>query len=458
MRNKKVWVAGVLSLLLVLAGSLALAKVSPEEADRLNKDLTPFGAERAGNTDGTIPAWSGGIKEIPAGINYQAGDFYQDIFADDKVLYSITAKNIDQYADKLSEGQKALFKKYPDTYKVNVYQTRRTQSAPNWVYENTFKNATRASITDDGLGVVGGHGGIPFPIPKRAEEVITNHNMRWNAVEQTVEYEGGIRYPERYDVVTGGRFDFYNVYYQKDVSNEKDKGDLMWFMSEYQRPARRKGEFVLVKDPINQSEKARKAWQYLPGQRRVRRAPTLAYDNPSTGVSGHNTMDDAYMFNGALDRYDWKLIGKKEMYIPYNNYKFDLASRDEVVTPYHLNPEYVRWELHRVWVVEATLKKGKRHVYAKRTFYLDEDTWNVDLVDNYDQHGKLWRTAYAMSYNHYNILGVLQRSYSFTDLLTDVYVPNVMVNGLPQGPRPRIEKTLSSDYFTPENLRSKGRR
>ena len=34
------------------------------------------------------------------------------------------------------------------------------------------------------------------------------------------------------------------------------------------------------------------------------------------------------MFNGAMDRYDFKLIGKKEMVIPYNAYRFQYDQPD----------------------------------------------------------------------------------------------------------------------------------
>ena len=120
---------------------------------------------------------------------------------------------------------------------------------------------------------------------------------------------------------------------------------------------------ILAREPMDQSKNARKAWQYLPGQRRVRRAPTISYDTPNPGATGLMTYDDVFMFNGSLDRYDWKLIGKKELYIPYNCYKPQLkVPLTEKCLGGHPDPEYWRWELHRVWVVEGTVKPGKRHV------------------------------------------------------------------------------------------------
>jgi hypothetical protein len=59
---------------------------------------------------------------------------------------------------------------------------------------------------------------------------------------------------------------------------------------------------------------ASEAWLYFPGQRRVRRAPTFAYDNPVPGYENLETVDQYPMYAGAMDRYDWKLVGKQELY------------------------------------------------------------------------------------------------------------------------------------------------
>ena len=99
------------------------------------------------------------------------------------------------------------------------------------------------------------------------------------------------------------------------------------------------------------------------------------------------------MFSGMQDRFDFKLVGRKEMYIPYNTYKFyfDCDLRGQLKKN-HVNPECERWELHRVWVVEATLKDEYRHVYSKRTYYLDEDTYGAGMYDAWDQSGQLYRS------------------------------------------------------------------
>ena len=130
-------------------------------------------------------------------------------------------------------------------------------------------------------------------------------------------------------------------------------------------------------------------------------APDISYDTPNPGTAGAATYDDTWMFNGAMDRFDFKLVGKKEMLVPYNTYRLTISQEAaDVTTPNYLNPDLVRWELHRVWVVEATLKPGKRHIYAKRTFYLDEDSWTALAADQYDAGGRCtapasrtWRRA-----------------------------------------------------------------
>ncbi len=246
-------------------------------------------------------------------------------------------------------------------------------------------------------------------------------------------------------------------YYLKGGSPETHNGDYGYLFLEYKAPERRKGEVLLIKEALNQVDTPRKAWQYLVGQRRVRMAPTVAYDTPNPAYSGITTWDDAYMFNGALDRYDWKLLGKKEMYIPYNCYKADGQYDPKEIYPAgHMNPDMLRWELHRVWVVEATLKEGKRHVYGRRVFLSDEDSWLVMLCDSYDGRGSLWRTNMDVVLNAYDLPGVVQRAVVHYDVLSGQYVislsqtelQNITVYGNPK----------EDDFFTPEQIRREGKR
>lgn len=379
--------------LLTLAPGAAWAAVTAQEAALLKTTLTPMGAEKAGNKDGAIPAWTGGLTTGPGAADGRR----TDPFAADKPLFTITAANMETHADRLSEGVQAMLKKFPSTFRINVYPTRRTAAAPQWVYDNTFRNATTATLKQDGLTLEGAHGGVPFPIPKNGLEVqwnhltvwrgeaIANHNKIWAvtadgspvlATEATVSEQ----YP----------------YYGKEGTSRGEPG-YMHFLQLTSAPAFRSGEALLIRETIDYS-KDRLVWQYLPGQRRIRRAPNIAFDTPDFVASGTNFFDEVYGGNGSPERYDFKLIGKKEIIVPYNtNRLFGVPDR-EAMGPNHLKPEHVRWELHRVWVVESTVKPGKRHAVAKRVKYYDEDSWAALLVDGWDAQGKLWRTQWTLGF------------------------------------------------------------
>jgi hypothetical protein len=432
---------------------LAEAKVTKEEAERLKKDLTPMGAERAGNVKGTIPAWDGGLIAVPKGISYKPGKPYPDPFAADKILFSITAQNMNNYADNLSAGTKAMLKKYPATYKLNVYQTRRTEAAPQWVYDNTSKNALRADVVET-YSVTGAYGGIPFPIPKSGVEAIYNHLCRWQGPDYAEVTESYIIYPDGKRLITAGTYnEFGNTYYDKNGSLETWDGYLVKLLSFFTEPARQKGVVILSNSPLDyRGDSDRAAWQYMPGQRRVRRAPSIAYDTPMQAAGGNGNYDDLGMFNGQLDRFDWKLIGKKEIFIPYNCYQADLGSVEDVATPHHINPKYTRWELHRVWIVEATLRSDKRHNYGKRVMYIDEDSWQNTMMDNYDTRGSLWRIVVGLSRNAYDLPGILLRHQIYYDLQTDLYAVAGMIQ------KSIVFKNIPSENFTPQNVRKLGLR
>lgn len=368
------------------------AAVSPEQAARLGNDLTPVGAEKAANADGSIPAWDGGFDEA------FSGDRFVDPFAADKPLMTITAANMEQHKDKLTPGQMAMLAKYPDSYKMNVYPSRRTAAFPQHVYDLAAKNAVNAKLVDGGNGIENFEETLPFAIPQNGIEAIWNHVTRYRggSVERTL-----VQVPvHRNGDFTPVRFYerlVWPQYLKEGFDPGKDGNILSYFTQKVEAPARLTGNVLLIHETLNQVKQGRQAWVYNAGQRRVRRAPQVAYDAPGTAADGLRTSDNLDMYNGAPDRYDWKLVGKKELYIPYNSFK--LASRDlkytDIIKPGHLNSDLLRYELHRVWVVEATLKEGERHIYAKRTFYIDEDSWQIAVVDHYDGRGELWRVAEA---------------------------------------------------------------
>ena len=400
---KHIYIKAAICAALALSVTTAVAKVPESELARLDKDLTPMGSVRAGNEAGTIPEWTGGLTEAPAG--YTPGGHLVDPFPDDKPLFTITADNVDQYADNLSPGQVALFKKYPETYKMNIYQTRRTVALPEDMYSVVRENGLTAELVNDGNGVVNFKAAHAFPIPQNAYEVLWNHMTRYRGgvaertyVQVPVQANGAFVPVKITDTMTWPDF----LVGGKDPV--KDRNVLLYFTYAISSPPQLTGTVLLVHETVDQKTDARRAWLYNAGQRRVRRAPQVAYDGPGQGSDGMRTADDFDMINGAPDRYDWKLVGKKELYIPYNSYK--LASPDltykQIHLKGHMNPEYTRYELHRVWEIEATLKEGSRHIYAKRVYFVDEDSWQVSVKDQYDGQGQLWRIGEAHAIQYYD--------------------------------------------------------
>jgi hypothetical protein len=373
------------------AAPAAFAAVTADEAARLKRELTPLGAERAGNADGSIPAWDGGI----ARSGDKASGRMPDPFKDDKPLFSINAKNMAQHGERLSEGTRAMMQRYPDSFRIDVYPTRRSAAAPQWVYDNTFKNATRAKLSGD--VVEGAYGGIPFPLPRNGAEVMWNHLLRWRGA--SFQY-----FPSSYQLTADGNavlstnlsVDEQFPYYFQDGSPEQlgKTGDYFQTKVAFIGPAIRAGEAVAGR--INLEPGKDQAWVYLTGQRRVRKLPNPCCDTPAASTAGVSSYDELTVFLGRLDRFDWKLVGKQEMFIPYNGNRLMQAKTDaEVLSPHHVNPQWMRWELHRVWVVEATVRNGQRHVSPKGRYYCDEDTWTCVLGDRWDAKGQLWKTLWA---------------------------------------------------------------
>lgn len=387
-----------------VAGS-AFAQLAPADAAKLGTTLTPMGAEKGANAAGSIPEWDGGLKGVPAGITVKGNGQYPDPFPNDKILFTINAGNMDKYKDNLSPGQMAMLKQYP-SYVLNVYQTRRTASYPEGHYKETRECATKAKLAAGGNGVTGCTGGTPFPIPKNGNEAIWNHLLHYKGDTFAMHWSQAA-------VTASGDFALVKFEYEYDFSYgnlakaaaAREPNKILNYLQVTTAPARLAGSILLVHDTVDQVKDPRSAWTYNPGQRRVRLAPNVAYDNPGTAADGLRTNDDFGMYNGATDRYEWKLVGKKEMYIPYNSYRLTnpKLKYNDILKPGHINQELSRYELHRVWVVDATLKGGTSHLYTRRTFYIDEDSWNVVLIDKYDSRGQLWRFAEQHNENWYNV-------------------------------------------------------
>jgi hypothetical protein len=416
-------------LALLFVAAAANAGVSQEEAARLDADLTPLGAERAANGDGTIPAWTGGLTAPPP--SYRPGSHHVDPYAGDARLFTVTAADLAARGHLLCDGQKALLQAYPDTWRLHVYPSRRSAAYPDWVYRAVRENATRASLIEEGKGsVADARIGPPFPIPRRGVEVIWNHNLRWRGARvQRSEGIAAVTLRGRYRVVLldqlmgmpyGAR--------QPDAFGKEYPNVLLALKAKLIAPSRLAGSASLVIEPIDQTNDPRRSWLYDRDLRRVFRVPWFAYDFPAPYNDDLRTIDDLWLFNGPPDRFDWELVGKREMLIPYNAYRLHGSGigPGDMLRKRHLEPELVRYELHRVWVVAGTLKPGAKHIYSRRVFYVDEDSWQIAVAESYDSKGRLWRVNEAHAVQLYDVPVLWSTLEVFHDLRQQRY----LVNGL----------------------------
>jgi len=448
---KKFTLACLSMLAGVIIGAPATAAVSAAEAAKLGNELTPLGAEKAGNADGSIPAWDGGLTSAAqAGFaNFRPGQHHPDPYASDKPLFTVSAGNMNQYANKLTEGHKKLLQTYRNTFKMIVYPTHRSGAAPQRIYDATKRIATTAELAKGGNGVTNAGEGIPFPIPKSGVEVFWNHVLR---------YRGDVivRNIGQAPVTAGGDFTMVKFHDETMVAyslagakSENLNNIIAYFIQETTAPARLAGEILLVHETLDQSVENRKAWVYNPGQRRVRRAPNVAFDNPGTNSDNLRTSDQFDMYNGSPERYDWTLVGKKEMLVPYNSYKLhqNTLKYTDILKKNHINPELARYELHRVWVVDSKLKAGQSHLYSRRTLYVDEDSWQILAVDCYDSRGTLFRVQEGHVINFYDVPAIWTALETVYDLSNGRYLALGLDNEEPRS-RDFSQKRTAADYTT----------
>ena len=433
-----------------LATNAVIAAVSPEQAAELGKSLTPVGAEMAGNADGSIPPWNAEGTPTPAGF-VPGSDNYINAYPDEKPLYTIDASNWKEYADELTVGTQAMFEKFgADGYKMHVYPTHRGTIRPDWYYANSVKNATGATLVADGQKIEGNLPGVPFPIPQSGLEAIWNHMVRYAEDASTVGdvfYVGANGKPIL--STTGLSVSVFPMFKNPD----EVVGETAWakLRINYEAPPRRAGEILLVHEPGADytKGKGRKAWQYLVGQRRVRLAPAVSFDTPNPAVAGTSTYDDALIYNGSPERFNWTLVGKKDIIIPASNYDMVFQTDiEDLLGEKFINPDMVRWEKRRVWIVDSNLKEGSRHLYNRRTFYIDEDSWAAVADDMYDAREELWRLQYTYNVNLYDRKSPFGATYGAYDVVQDIYnlsgkpIPGKFKNGV----------TVKDKYFTPQGM------
>jgi Protein of unknown function (DUF1329) len=458
----------LVALACVLAAAPSMAAVTAADAAKLGQTLTPSGAEAAGNTAGTIPAWQGRKAYRPEQFTLHAADLQalkksgaqgvvkaiapNGVGLDDKPRIVITKANAAQYAAQLTAGHRALLDQVPD-FQLRVYPGVRGAFNLPEVDAAIRENATRATLegTDK---LAGAHLGIPFPIPRNGAEAIWNHKLKFRGSAVR-------RFNNEVIVSRDGSFQLARIvedvklkYGDPKAPAPLSEGIILYYLQEVLSPKRIAGQLLLVHESSDQTEGGRSAWIYNPGLGRTRRAPNVGYDNPKASADGLVFNDQTDMFNGALDRYTWKLVGKKEIIIPYNAVRMLApdATYDRLVRKGMLNPDFTRYELHRVWVVEATLKPGMRHSFGRRVFYLDEDSWSIAAVDCYDNRDQLWRFQEA----HLTSFPFVPATAASPEVHYDLQSGRYFVTASYAGDDyPDFGISLDDAYFRPQTLASR---
>ena len=444
-----------LTLSLSTLMATAQAKVPPEQMARLDQDLTPLGSERGANKDGSIPAWTGGLTSPPEGIGYEKGKHLPDPFAADKPLFRVTGANAGDYDQFITRGQRALLERH-DSYFLDVYPTRRSCALPDFVYKAARNNALIGELVSDGNGVAKAIMASPFPIPNNGLEIVWNHTLRYRGYKLQRQFTA---------IPVNQSGDYYQITVHDDAilrwsdpqkrSAEELDNISIYYLLQTKAPARSAGYVVLVQESLNMSVEARRAWTYSPGTRRVRRAPTIAYDNPGTNSDGITTSDSFGGFNGAPDRFDWTARGRSEKFIAYNNYRRVLAPYQKLVGKKHVNQELMRYEKHRVWEVEGNLKDNFRHVYSRRVFYIDEDTKGIVATEIYDGRGQLWRVQELGGGVQYELPLCGGSGDTVYDLMVGRYLMLGLINE--EKPIDFDASHLDANRYTPSNIRRLGR-
>lgn len=423
-------------------------------------DLTPAGADRSASKDGAVPTYAG--KQSPdAGWEWGKvrGDFWKH--RNEKPLYSIDAANVDKYADKLSPGQVALIKQKKG-YRMDVYPSHRECQLPDAAEQNSKANLTAAKLDASGENLAAAAlPGVPFPQPKSGIEAILNYEMRyrgegveWAQVATSISPRPGSS--EWIDAVGPQTFYFPSAKLGKTSPQDVDQLSAAVYF-QMNSPAALAGQAFVQRQYFNKDSET---YYYFPGQRRVRRMPAYTHDAPLIGFENQYLIDEANMINGSLDRFNWKLVGKKEMLVPYNEfgmYRFKSKLHD-VATPDGLAAANRRYETHRVWVVEATLKPSARHVASKKVFYLDEDSWLALVGEDYDAQGKLWKVRESYPIPVWELGGTCDNEpLAQYDMINGRYVFDASSIGqgkdirwFGQADDPRFKQ----DFYTAESLRS----
>lgn len=384
-----------------------------------------------------------------------------DPFAAEEPKFVITASNYRQYKDKLSAGVTKLLKTYPESFRVPVYPTHRTVCYPNFVLKNLKPNAKYGELVENGQGVTHVFMARPFPLPKNGLQAVWLTLIGYNGW-RIKGRKSNIAVLGTGEILTAKKAVDTYVPYNDPHNSRHDylAQDVQWysgFLIRILTPPRKRGTITVGRSFLQLGSHPRMTWQYLPGTRRVRRFPYYGFDTPG-GIAGLHGIDDGSVFNGTPVRFNWKIVDVKEMFVPYNAYGLDNPENYETLLgPHGINPEYTRWELHRVRVIVATLKEGSQHWYQKRVFYQDLDTGQFLLGDNYDHHGELWRTT--IQYHVWTPLtqSFFMRATVFHDFSANAYAVTRVSNEIAPSHMPKLNFAVPpKSRYTPAAARRMG--
>jgi len=414
-------------------------------------DISLIGADPEADLKANIPEWSGGLAKrelIPHG-------HHPNPFSDDRATI-IDSNNYLEHIEFLSPGLIALITQYPKTFYIPLYPSRRSGSFPDWYYQNMHNIETKPTLSNSGNGIINPIAGTNFPQPKNGLEAIWNHLTRWRGFFMQRKQTDAIVYPNGLKKTITIKYEIsFEMFRAKNLMKTGPQV-LLYYTSFVTSPPKLAGGALLAIDYVDQQINPRQSWSYDANQRRVKRLPYIKHDHPAMMSENIRTTDDTDLFSGSPELYNWKLIGKEVKYIPYNSYALTspIVDSDKLLTAHHLNPEFTRFEAHRVWVVEATLKKGKYHIYPQRTFYLDEDSWSISLVDQYDQQGNIWRVSTAHLKNFYEVPMTMTVIDVYHDLKTKYYHVGGLTNE-EKNDGTYLNDFPAQSFFSPSALRGR---
>lgn len=432
----------------------ALRGIGGPAGQALADGLTPVGATAAGSADGRIPPWTGGLTpdKAPAGATLNAKP--TDPYPDDKPLFVVDPSNYKQYAEQLSLGHQELLRRHKG-YKLPVFPSRRTAAYPQAIYDASVANQKTAKLVDPDV-LEGAKLGFPFRIPKTGNEVLWNHRVHYRGESLTFPVSSAAMVNPDTFVIGKGQVELYFVYANQRAPGEiKANAILLYYLGRIIEPPRLAGTTVLAHETTD-LKRGRDVWVAIPGSQKLFRIPSnIGYDNPYPGTEGMLYIDQINMYNGGFDRYTWKLLGRRPMLVPYNSYRTNdpkLKYKD-LLRARHYNPEHTRYELHRVWVVEAATRPGQSHNFSKRVFYVDEDSWVILMVECFDKSGKFWRFQEGHGLSFYNVPMTSTAPEMIYDFKSDRYYAGVLTN---EEPAPVFNSgKYSQGYFNPGSVRAR---